>query len=209
MLQMHRAFATTRRPAHGKTTNLPPTPETVADALLRIYDTPSSDPFRVPLQRAAATTAALILESPSDPRSTLAAQTTEIATAHISLARSLPQHPPAQLPLRQLLTSALPGVREPQLRASADATACSLSDAAQAFAVPLFSCNRPGFIVTSTRPQPVSRAAVPLISLACSTGPPESGTTLHSLERSLPRGRTDKGSLTRSALDDRIGVMSD
>ena len=66
-----------------------------------------------------------------------------------------------------------------------------------------------GFTVTPTRPQPVSRAAVPLISFACNTGPPESGTTLHSLERSLPRGRTDKGSLTRSTLDDRTRVMSD
>ena len=72
----------------------------------------------------------------------------------------------------------------------------------------LFPCNRPGFTAISTQPQPVSRAAVPLTSLACSTGPLESGTTLHSLERSLPRGRTDKGSLTRSTLDDRIRVRN-
>ena len=68
----------------------------------------------------------------------------------------------------------------------------------------LFSCNRPGFIVTSTRPQPVPRAAVPLISLACSTGPPEPGTTLHSPRRSLPRGQADKDSLTRWTLGGRI-----
>ena len=72
----------------------------------------------------------------------------------------------------------------------------------------LFPRNRPGFTVNSTRPQPVSRAAVPLISLACSTGPPESGTTLHSLERSASRaGR--QGQPNSWALDDCIGVMSD
>ena len=51
----------------------------------------------------------------------------------------------------------------------------------------LFPHNRPGFTVNSTRPQPVSRAAVPLIPLACSTGPPEAETTLHFLERSASR----------------------
>ena len=44
----------------------------------------------------------------------------------------------------------------------------------------LFPYNRPGFTVNSTRPQPVPRAAVLLMSLACSTGPSELRITLHS-----------------------------
>ena len=44
----------------------------------------------------------------------------------------------------------------------------------------LFPYTRPGFTVISTRPQPVSRAAVPLTSLACGTGPSEPRTTPHS-----------------------------
>ena len=72
----------------------------------------------------------------------------------------------------------------------------------------LFPCSRPGFTGTSTRPHLVSRVAVPFISSACSTGPPRSGTTLHSLKRSLPRGRTGKDSLIRSIFDDRIRVRN-
>ena len=82
---------------------------------------------------------------------------------------------------------------------------CSSRQAASVHREPrLFSCNRLGFIVTSTRPQPVPRAAVPLISLACSTGPPEPGTTLHSPRRPLPRGQADKDSLTRWTLGGHI-----